>query len=92
MQSKNSAPPCFLQHASEFTTADVSVDDVSLDSYPDADEIKSWAEDAMKWSNKTGMITGTQQGYLEPTESTLRVHATKIVYGFGVACEIGNFE
>ena len=90
--SRQETATFLYRYACEFTTADVSVDDVSLDSYPDADEIKSWAEDAMKWANKNEMITGTQQGYLEPTESTLRIHATKIVYGFGVACEIGNFE
>ena len=90
--SRQETATFLYRYACEFTTADVSVDDVSLDSYPDADEIKSWAEDAMKWANKMGMITGTQQGYLEPTESTLRIHATKIVYGFGVACNIGNFE
>ena len=46
----------------------------------------------MAWANAYGMITGTQQGYLNPQGTTLRVHATKILYGFGTAYNIGEFE
>ena len=37
------------------------------------------------------MITGTQQGYINPIGATQRIHATKILYGFGKACNIDNF-
>jgi len=45
-----------------------------------------------QWANYNGMITGTQQGYANPQGATQRIHATKILYGFGKACNIGNFE
>ncbi len=63
---------------------------VSLAQYKDWITISPWATDAMKWCAYTGMITGTQQGYANPKGSTLRIHATKILYNFGVACNIGE--
>lgn len=63
---------------------------VDLGEYPDCSNVSSWAMDAMKWANSNGMITGTTQGYLNPKGSTLRIHATKILYGFGMSYEIGT--
>ncbi len=64
----------------------------NLTKFYDYDNINSWAIEAMKWANYNGMITGTQQGFANPQGSTLRIHATKILYGFGKVCGIGNFE
>ena len=65
---------------------------VDLSRYHDADSISHFAVDAMKWANYNGMITGTEQGYANPQGATQRIHATKILYGFGKVCNIGNFE
>ena len=79
------------RYAGEYLGEDVSTDN-DISSYPDASSVSSYAEEAMSWANAYGMITGTQQGYLNPQGTTLRVHATKILYGFGTAYNIGEFE
>ena len=79
------------RYAGEYLGQDVSTDN-DISSYPDASSVSSYAQTAMAWANDKGMITGTQQGYLNPQGTTLRVHATKILYGFGVAYNIGEFE
>lgn len=65
---------------------------IQLTDYPDGASVSSWAVLPMKWANCNGMISGTQQGYLNPQGATLRIHASKILYGFGNACRIGNFK
>ena len=54
--------------------------------------VANWAKEPLQWANYNGMITGTQQGYINPLCATQRIHATKILYGFGKTCNIGNFE
>lgn len=67
--------------------------DVNLKSeYLDASLIHPWAVEAMQWANYNDMITGTLQGFANPGFATLRIHASKILYGFGYLCDIGNFE
>lgn len=61
-----------------------------ISKYPDSTNISKWAVEPMKWANYEKMITGTEQGYLEPKESTQRIHAAKILYGFGKTCKIGK--
>ena len=77
--------------AGEYLGEDVSTDN-DISSYPDASNVSAYAETAMAWANDKGMITGTQQGYLNPQGATLRVHVTKILYNFGLAYNVGNFE
>ena len=64
---------------------------VDLSKYSDNKNISSWTIEPMQWANYNGMITGTQQGYANPQGATQRIHATKILYGFGKACNIGIF-
>ncbi len=66
--------------------------DVELADYPDYDSVSEWALEPLKWANYNNMITGTQQGYVNPQGATQRIHATRILYGFGKACNIGNFK
>ncbi len=67
--------------------------DVNLrDEYLDASLIHPWAAEAMQWANYNDMITGTLQRFANPQGATQRIHATKILYGFGWLCDIGNFE
>ena len=63
---------------------------VNLNKFYDLSSVSKWAVEALQWSNYTGMITGTDQGYLNPQGATQRIHATKILYNFGVACGIGE--
>ena len=70
---------------------DTDYKNVNLNAYHDGNSISHFAVDAMKWANYNGMITGTQQGYANPQGATQRIHATKILYGFGKVCNIGNF-
>ena len=73
------------------TLGDADYKNVNLNAYHDGNSISHFAVDAMKWANYNGMITGTQQGYANPQGATQRIHATKILYGFGKTCNIGNF-
>ena len=70
---------------------DADYKNVNLNDYHDGNSISHFAVDAMKWANYNSMITGTQQGYANPQGATQRIHATKILYGFGKVCNIGNF-
>ena len=65
--------------------------EVSIEGYHDYAAIRSWAVEPLQWANYNGMITGTEQGYANPEGATQRVHASKILYGFGKNCDIGNF-
>ncbi len=71
---------------------DADYKNVNLNAYHDGNSISHFAVDAMKWANYNSMITGKEQGYANPQGSTQRIHATKILYGFGKTCNIGNFE
>ena len=71
---------------------DADYKNVNLNTYHDGNNISHFAVDAMKWANYNGMITGTEQGYANPQGATKRLHAAKILYGFGKTCNIGNFE
>ena len=73
------------------TVGDDAYKNVNLNSYPDYNDVHSWAVEPLQWANYNGMITGTQQGYINPVGATQCIHATKILYGFGKACNIGNF-
>ncbi len=64
---------------------------VDLSDYPDYNDVHPWAVEPLKWANYNDMITGTQQGYINPQGATQRIHATRILYGFGYICDIGNF-
>lgn len=65
---------------------------VKLNQFSDYRNVSRWAAEAMQWANYNKMITGTQQKTLNPSGFTKRVHASKILYGFGNTCGIGNFE
>lgn len=75
--------------AKKFTDADLTTKSIS--SFPDASKVSSYAKTPMKWAYKNGLITGNDSGKLNPKGKTLRIYATKILYKFGVACQIGNF-
>lgn len=62
----------------------------NLEKFPDKDTISEWAEEPIQWAYYEKMITGTQQGFLNPKGDTQRIHASKILCGFGKACGIGN--
>jgi len=71
---------------------DEAYKNVNLGKYPDYNSVHNWAVEPLQWANYNDMITGTQQGYINPQGATQRIHATRILYGFGKVCNIGNFE
>ena len=64
----------------------------SISSFPDASSVKDYAVTAMKWAYKNGLITGNSSDKLNPQGTTYRIYFSKILYKFGVACDIGNFS
>lgn len=81
----------FAYAESENLLGDNSYKDVDLSEYPDYKNVHSWAVEPLKWANYNDMITGTQQGYINPQGSTQRIHASRILFGFGITCDLGNF-
>jgi len=71
---------------------DAAYKNVNLAKYPDYGSVHEWAREPLQWANYNNMITGTQQGYINPQGATQRIHATRILYGFGKVCNIGNFS
>jgi len=71
---------------------DEAYKNVNLGKYPDYNSVHNWAVEPLQWANYNDMITGTQQGHINPQGATQRIHTTRILYGFGKACNIGNFE
>ena len=50
--------------------------------YTDVDSVSAWAQDAMKWSNTKGIITGRAATALVPGGSTTRAEAAAILQRF----------
>ncbi len=82
----------FAYAESKGLLGDEAYKNVNLSKYPDYNSVHSWAVEPLQWANYNDMITGTQQGYINPQGATQRIHATRILYGFGKVCNIGNFE
>jgi len=69
---------------------DAEYKQVNLSRYPDYASVHPWAVEPLQWANYNDMITGTQQGYINPLGNTQRIHATRILYGFGTLCGLGE--
>jgi len=82
----------FAYAESENLLGDDGYKDVDLSEYPDYNKVHSWAVEPLQWANYNDMITGTQQGYINPQGSTQRIHASRILFGFGMTCNLGNYE
>lgn len=57
----------------------------SLNGYPDAGTVSSWAEDAMIWAVSSGLIQGGSNGALNPGGNATRAEAAVILMRF---CEM----
>jgi len=53
-----------------------------LTSYTDAGDINSWAQEAMKWSNAAGIITGTTSNTLTPAGQATRAELATMLMRF----------
>ena len=71
---------------------DENYKNVSLNTYGDYKTVSEWATESMQWAVYEGIINGTAQGNIDPSNITQRIHASKILYVFGKSCNIGNFE
>ena len=90
--TREQAASMLFRYATANGWVDEAYKTADITKYPDYSSVHTWAQEPMQWANYNGMITGTQQGYLNPQGATQRIHATKILYGFGTSCGIGNFE
>ena len=88
--TREKAVTYLYRYAKKFTDASMSTKSIS--SFPDASKVSSYATTAMKWAYKNGLITGNSSGKLNPKGTTYRIYFSKILYKFGVACDIGNFS
>jgi len=55
---------------------------VSLDSYTDAGQVGSWAEEPMKWAVGSNLITGVTETTLDPSGSANRAQVATILMRF----------
>jgi hypothetical protein len=70
-----------LHRFAEFRGDDVSSGE--LDStFADIDQISSWAQEAMRWANYIGLMTGTPEGTLNPRGTATRAEAATILMRF----------
>lgn len=51
----------------------------SLDSFPDADKVSSWALSGMEWAVDNGIITGVAGKYLDPTSIAQRAQVATVI-------------
>lgn len=70
-----------LYRYSQFMGQDVSKK-ANLKNYTDADKISSWAEEAMRWANAKGLITGRTNTNLAPKGKATRAEIAAILYRF----------
>ena len=53
-----------------------------LGKFPDSGQVSSWAEPALGWATGNGLITGHDDGRLDPKGSTIRAQAASILKNF----------
>lgn len=53
-----------------------------LSQFSDGDKVQDWAEEVMAWANGNGLITGYDDGTLEPGGNATRVQAASILMNF----------
>ena len=52
---------------------------IDLSGYTDADQISTWALDALRWANAEGLITGRKADLLVPQGDTTRAETATIL-------------
>ena len=70
-----------LYRYAQWKTMDTS-EAADLDAYSDASTISTWALDAMKWANASGLITGRTATELAPKYTATRAEAATILQRF----------
>jgi len=53
-----------------------------LEDYPDKNDISSWADSAVEWAVTCGIISGTGEGYINPSGYATRAEAAAILRTF----------
>lgn len=54
----------------------------NLTQFPDGADVSSWAEIALGWANANGLITGHDDGRLDPQGTAIRAQAASILMNF----------
>lgn len=60
----------------------------SIDAYPDAANVASYAKDALSWAIGNGIVKGTSDGLLNPTGTASRAHFAAFLHRFCTTAEI----
>ena len=72
-----------LYRYAKYKGYDVSVgEDTNILSFVDAEEISSWAKDAMQWAVGAGLFEGKGENNLDPTGKATRAEMATILYRF----------
>ncbi|MCL2828370.1 MAG: S-layer homology domain-containing protein [Oscillospiraceae bacterium] len=68
-----------MHRFANFTGADTGIPVGFMPQFPDAENIGSWAQDALAWAVYARLITGTGEGFLLPWETATRAEAAAIL-------------
>ena len=71
-----------LYRYAELKNYDVTISDISLHEYMDADEISAFANTAMQWANENELITGKTAVSLNPQGNATRAEVATILMRF----------
>lgn len=70
-----------LYNYARYKGYDISAED-DLDEFEDGDQTSSWAETAMKWAVKNGLLKGKGEGRLDPSGTATRAEVAEILMRF----------
>lgn len=76
------------RYAGTYLERDVSAS-VSLTQFSDSAKVPAWAEDAMKWAVSAGIITGRNDGTLDPTGTASRAEVATMLQRFSLLISVG---
>ena len=54
----------------------------AMSGFTDADQISSWAMDAMLWANENNILNGDGSGHLIPKGKATRAHVAQMIRNF----------
>ena len=71
-----------LWRYAQYKGLDVSANGTVMPSFPDRDQIASWAGEAISWAYSRGVMTGRSGGMLDPNGNATRAEAAVMLYRF----------
>ena len=71
-----------LWRYAQYKGLDVSANGTVMPSFPDRDQIASWAGEAVSWAYSRGVMAGRSNGTLDPNGNATRAEAAVMLYRF----------